>query len=151
MNVIYIFKNKNFYPNRFLGFWSNHSCFHLFSESFSYVWATAFGRDVGDSKKPITLSARYLASWLAFLSLVFVNVYVARLMAEIVKQEESKPFTSLQDPRVCGSMDAITWISLEKMPRKLETSIIIIINNVNLFSCSKVVLPLLSCLILLAL
>ncbi|XP_046843074.1 glutamate receptor ionotropic, NMDA 1-like [Xenia sp. Carnegie-2017] len=69
-------------------------------ESFSYVWATAFGRDVGDSKKPITLSARYLASWLAFLSLVFVNVYVARLMAEIVKQKESKPFTSLQDPRI---------------------------------------------------
>jgi hypothetical protein len=66
----------------------------------SYVWATAFGRDVGDSKKPLTLSARYLASWLAFLSLIFVNVYVARLMAELVKEEMTKPFTSLHDPRV---------------------------------------------------
>jgi hypothetical protein len=72
----------------------------LFLESTSYVWATAFGRDVGDSKKPLTLSARYLSSWLAFLSLIFVNVYVARLMAEIVKQEPTKPFTSLQDPEV---------------------------------------------------
>ena len=74
--------------------------FSFFLESTSYVWATAFGRDVGDSKKPLTLSARYLSSWLAFLSLIFVNVYVARLMAEIVKQEPTKPFTSLQDPEV---------------------------------------------------
>ncbi|XP_028410037.1 glutamate receptor ionotropic, NMDA 3A-like isoform X2 [Dendronephthya gigantea] len=69
-------------------------------ESTSYVWATAFGRDVGDSKKPLTLSARYLSSWLAFLALIFVNVYVARLMAEIVKQESTKPFTSLKDPEI---------------------------------------------------
>jgi hypothetical protein len=66
----------------------------------SYVWATAFGRDVGDSKKPLTLSGRYLSSWLAFLSLILVSVYVARLMAEIVKEEPTKPFTSLHDPRV---------------------------------------------------
>ena len=65
------------------------------------MWATAFGRDVGDSKKPLTLSARYLSSWLAFLALIFVNVYVARLMAEIVKQElPTKPFTNLGDPKV---------------------------------------------------
>lgn len=69
-------------------------------ESTSYVWATAFGRDVGDSKKPLTFSARYLSSWLAFLSLIFINVYVARLMAEIVKQTPTKPFTSLKDPEV---------------------------------------------------
>ena len=66
----------------------------------SYVWATAFGRDVGNSKKPLTLSARYLASWLAFLSLILVNVYVAKLMAEMVKDKTSKPFTSLYDPQV---------------------------------------------------
>ena len=66
----------------------------------SYVWATAFGRDVGDSKKPFTFSARYLASWLAFLSLILVNVYVAKLMAEMVKDKTSKPFTSLHDPQV---------------------------------------------------
>jgi ionotropic glutamate receptor NMDA 1 len=71
-----------------------------FLESISYVWAIAFGRDVGDSKKPLTLSARYLASWLAFLSLIFVNVYVARLMAEIVDNKPTKPFTNLQDPKV---------------------------------------------------
>ena len=75
----------------------------LLLESTSYVWATAFGRDVGDSKKPLTLSARYLASWLAFLSLIFINVYVARLMAEIVEQEPIKPFTNLQDPEVITS------------------------------------------------
>ena len=69
-------------------------------ESTSYVWATAFGRDVGDSKKPLTLTARYLSSWLAFLALIFVNVYVARLMAEIVKEVPTKPFTSLKDPMV---------------------------------------------------
>ena len=69
-------------------------------ESTSYVWATAFGRDVGDSKKPLTLTARYLSSWLAFLALIFVHVYVARLMAEIVKEVPTKPFTSLKDPMV---------------------------------------------------
>ena len=66
----------------------------------SYVWAIAFGRDAGDSKKPLTLSGRYLASWLAFLSLILVNVYVAKLMAAIVKEETTTPFTSLHDPRV---------------------------------------------------
>ena len=66
----------------------------------SYVWAIAFGRDAGDSKKPLTLSARYLANWLAFLSLILVNVYVAKLMAAIVEEEIAKPFTSLRDPRV---------------------------------------------------
>ena len=66
----------------------------------SYVWATVFGRDVGDSKKPLTLSGRYLSSWLAFLSLILVNVYVARLTADNVKDEPIKPFTSLHDPRV---------------------------------------------------
>ena len=66
----------------------------------SYVWAIAFGRDAGDSKKPLTTSGRYLASWLAFLSLILVNVYVARLMAAIVKEETTTPFTSLHDPKV---------------------------------------------------
>ena len=66
----------------------------------SYVWAIAFGRDAGDSKKPLTMSGRYLASWLAFLSLILVNVYVAKLMAELVKEEITKPFTSLHDSRV---------------------------------------------------
>ena len=66
----------------------------------SFVWAIAFGRDVGDSKKPSTLSARYLSSWLAFLGLIFTNVYVAELMVEVVKRDVLLYFNSLKDPKV---------------------------------------------------
>lgn len=70
-------------------------------ESISYVWAIAFSRDVGDSKKPMTLTARYLASWLSFLAVIFTNVYVARLMVELVKEQSAVPtFRSLKDSKV---------------------------------------------------
>ena len=76
----------------------------------SYVWATALGRDVGDGKKPFTFSARYLSSWLAFLSLIFVTVYLAKLMAGILKKETRKSFTSLYDPRVNAAYKSLITI-----------------------------------------
>ena len=99
-SCVQVVDNKNQDCSKTVSLFKFQQNYFSFLESTSYVWATAFGRDVGDSKKPLTLTARYLSSWLAFLALIFINVYVARLMAELVKEEPIKPFTSLKDSKV---------------------------------------------------
>ena len=69
-------------------------------DAMSYVWGVAFGKDIGAEKTPRSLSARWVSTVYAFMSLILVNTYSANLMANLLQEDYVLPIKGIKDPKV---------------------------------------------------
>ena len=79
---------------------------HLYSsDSMTYVWGVAFGKDIGAEKTPRSNSARCISTFYAFFALIVVNTYCANLMAFLVQEHFQLPISGIRDSKVIRYFD----------------------------------------------
>ena len=74
------------------------------TDSMTYVWGVAFGKDIGAEKTPHSSSARCVSTFYAFFALIVVNTYCANLMAFLVQEHFELPISGIRDDKVIHAL-----------------------------------------------
>ncbi|KAK3729195.1 hypothetical protein QZH41_008869, partial [Actinostola sp. cb2023] len=72
----------------------------LLSDSMSYVWGVAFSKDIGAENTPKSPSARVVSIFFAFMALILVNTYCAKLTAVLMRESFAPPIQGIRDQKL---------------------------------------------------